>query len=312
MGFRLFIFVPPPPLPIYLGPWRWIQGLLDMVSLFPAVVMSGLLIPFGFPVNSWKGIDRFSSQFWEKIKSLIITAIVVNVLYGLLFFLVFPLARDYEDYLNYQGYLFNTAKKKAQESAEKEAWADVVQLIAICDQIWTNSPEINSLRDEAGIGLEELRFSQAEAIQESLREYTESYGNVHVYAGYSDRGPVSADDALVLADKALNEERCYDAYWLANLGIRLAKRNSAEFAQFMTIINKAKLSMGLYEPTAREVHAYTLYRKKRDARDALRAEDWIKAYYLLKNLTSELPGDIDVSRFLALSEEGCKKIAFFY
>ncbi|MDR0496585.1 MAG: hypothetical protein LBH42_03120, partial [Treponema sp.] len=51
MGFRLIFPGNPVPLAHFSLNWRLIQGVLDYLSLFPALTLSALIIPFGFKIQ---------------------------------------------------------------------------------------------------------------------------------------------------------------------------------------------------------------------------------------------------------------------
>jgi hypothetical protein len=310
--FRLFFIPEPPPLPIYIGSWRLVQGILDFISFFPALTLSGLVIPFGLYNDFKGGGNRFSSQFLKQIKSFIIIALVAVTFYGLLFFLVFPLVRDYESHLRHNGDLFYSSKAKAQAHAEKGAWNEAARFIAICDQLWPHSPEIASFEQEVVIRFDEWRITQLEAQQEVWVPPNPYQDIIAMYAGLPGQlNPVNAAEAIAMANIAMHEERYYDAHWLATIGIRLAKRGSIERVQGTRIANQAWDAVTSLGPNAKESRIYSLYRQKQEGYEALVSEDWIKAYYIFRELSVETPGDPDVARFFALSETGIKGIAFF-
>lgn len=312
MGFRFLFPAEPPPLSIYSNSWRLIQGVLTYIGLFPALTMTGLVIPFGFRPDFNDEFGSFSLEFLDQVKSSIMIAITAVTIYGGLFFLAFPLAQNYETHLRSEGTLFKSSKEKAQISAEKRNWPEAAQFIIICEQIWTNSPEIETLRGDIIRGMEAWRIAQAEAKRGAWVEedsYTDIVSTYSALAGQE--SPVNATEALFLADKALQAERYYDAHWLANLGVRLAKQGSLERVQGTRLASLAWNRVGSLEPTTREVETYTSYRKKRSGYEALVSEDWVRAYYIFKELSAENPGDPDVNRFLALSEKGIDKVAFF-
>ena len=47
MGFRLIFPGETSPLPIFSGSWRFTRIILEIISLFPALVFSALVVPFG-------------------------------------------------------------------------------------------------------------------------------------------------------------------------------------------------------------------------------------------------------------------------
>ena len=313
MGFRMLFPGEPEPLAFHGRTWRLIQGIITFITLFPALTMAGLVLPFGLKARQDGEFERFSEAFLDQVKPSVFAAIGAIACYGLLFFLVFPLAQSLETTMRSEGFLFTASKEKALSSAEKGAWPEAAQFIAVCDQIWPDSPEIEALRTDALMGIEAWRISQADA---QLEAWVKGDMYQDMMATYSrldegNRQPVNAALALSLADKAMQAERYFDAHWLASLGERLARQGSVERLAGNQLANHAWDAVTSLKPNAREQRIYDLYRKKREGYEAMMGENWIKAYYIFKELAVETPGDPDVDRFLAISEGGAKGKAFF-
>ncbi|MDR1955314.1 MAG: hypothetical protein LBQ30_00490 [Treponema sp.] len=304
----------PPPLPLYTRPWRLLQGFLAFFSLFPALTMAGMMIPFGLQYNAFQqGFMRFSVPVVESFKGPLITALSAAVVYGILFFLGFPLARDFESELRAQGQIFAISKEKAQIHAAIDAWPEVDHFITVCEQIWPNSPELDSLRVEAAIRIEEWRIRQNETQKGKAAERQQ---RLHPWASaYTssprERNPVNAPEALALATRLFREERYYDAHWLANLTARLAPRGSDLYTQGIALANQARDVLVQLEPYAQEIKRYRLYHHKRNGYEAMLTGDWITAYAVFRELSIHTPEDPEVARFLGLSEQGVQEQAFF-
>ncbi|MDR2797210.1 MAG: hypothetical protein LBB80_02605 [Treponema sp.] len=299
-----------PPLPIYTRSWCLNQGFLTFFSLFPALAMTGLIIPYGLLYNSQPRLIGPASRSLESFLVPISTAIGATVVYGVLFFLVFPQVRDFEDYLRSQGQLFTLSKEKARIHAAIGAWPEVDQFITFCERIWPNSPEIESLQVEAAINRQSL---QARARKEAVIEYHQNFQEgIPRYTGLpGQRKPVDAAEALAMATMSLQEERYYDAHWLGLLASRIAPAGSVVYTQGTKIANQAWDALDHIEPHAQELQAYALYHQKRAGYEAMVAGDWIKAYYIFKELFDKNPADPDVASFLALSDQGAREEAFF-
>ncbi|QQO09681.1 hypothetical protein [Breznakiella homolactica] len=304
LGFRMIFPDQAAPLPVFSFKWRLILGLIDFIKLFPALALSALVISFGLQRSPAEQFRSFSSQFLEIIKGHIITAIIATALYGLLFLLAYPLALDARSDMAFEGYLFRTSKERALEEADTESWPEAAQFLAICERIWPQSYETESLRIRVSIGLDELRLADGS-------------GNAYGYEPRASLGipeewvPVDATEAYTMAQEAFSQERYYDAHWLATLAGRLARQGSAEQLRFSLLANEAWNAIASLEPNAREQYSYSLFHKKRDGYNALVSGDWIRAYYIFKELEGLTPQDPDVRNFLALSEDGVREIAFF-
>jgi hypothetical protein len=116
---------------------------------------------------------------------------------------------------------------------------------------------------------------------------------------------------LALAETALREERYYDAHWLATLADRLARRGSVESAEAARLASLAWNFIDSLEPDARETHTYALYHLKRDGYEAMVSQDWIRGYYIFRDLRETIPQDPDVANYLSICESGTAQAAFF-
>jgi hypothetical protein len=310
-GFRLVFPGEPAPLRNLFLPWSLIRSLLDFIILFPALTMSSLVIPFGMKDSSEERFTRFSPRFLELLKGPIITAISAVAVYGLLYLLIFPLAQNYQSNMRFDGQLFKIAKERAEAHAALEEWQDAEEFVSICERIWPNSPELAALKVKVSIAMDEFRITRSEARAEDIYHISPEEQSA-AYAGIpGERRPLSAAEALQLADGALREERYYDAHWLATLGGRLAVTGSAERSEAARMASLAWNAVAALEPNSRELQTYSLYHLKRDGYEAMISEDWIRAYYIFLELSSLTPNDPDVANFLVLSEQGTAELAFF-
>ena len=301
MGFRFII----PGESIILGcfsvSWRLIRGLLDFLDLFPALVLSSLIIPFGFIIQTHDRTTPFSPEFLQSQRKSIVTAIVASAIYGLLFSLVLPLAQNYERNLISQSRLYLLALERANANATEEDWDEVAQLVGICERIWPGGPDHARLKLEAEIQTE------VDAMTPNYLPDILAPSQV----GFQGNVPVNATEALAMAETALTEGRFFDAHWLATLGGRLAARGSVETDTAARIAGMAWSGVNSMAPNARETQNFTVYRLKREGYEALVGEEWIRSYYIFLELLTLSPDDPDVVRYFKISEEGVKTAAFF-
>jgi hypothetical protein len=307
-GFRYFFPGETPPLPIFARPWNLIQGALAVLSLLPALIMSALVFPFGLYLEHES--DRlYSPPVFQRLKGSIIAAICASLAYSLLFFLVQPMARNFKGDMVSQGLFFRLAQGRAREHADREEWSQAARFTGLCERIWPESPEMEKLKGDTNVHLTEIQSREEMELAKALAEqdYWDS-----VLSGIPElRQPLDAAQALSLAEKALEEERFYDAHWLATLAERLARPGSPEAGRAPRIGSLAWNSMASLAPNAGERELYALYRLKQSGYEAMLAGDWIRAYYIFLELRERSPGDPDVMNFLARSEGEAGKTAFF-
>jgi hypothetical protein len=309
LGFHYFFPGEAPPLPFLARSWNLIQGIFELLSLLPALIMSALVFPFGLYPDNEPETARFSPRFFQRFKGPIVAAICASLAYGLIFFVVQPMVQNFRADLKSQGLFFRLAQGRAREYADRGEWPQAALFIGFCEGIWPESPEIEELRREAEVQLAEIEGRERREMAEALtgKDYWDS-----VLSGIPDRRkPVNAAEALAMAETAWREERFYDAHWLATLAEKLARPGSPEQGEAPRIAALAWNSMASLAPDARDRELYSLYRLKQSGYEAMLAGDWIRAYYIFLEFGELSPGDPDVMNFLARSEREARKTAFF-
>jgi hypothetical protein len=293
------------PLENFFLSWRLAGGIVDFIGLFPALLMSALVVPFGFMIDDDIGFARFSPRFILKIQGSILAAIIASACYGLLFFAALPMAQEAQSAMRSKGELFRMAKQRAELHAAQREWQEARRFLNICENIWYLSPPMERLRRSIAVGVE------------SLPRGRQSGGGVRENAAWANdaatqrRAVRDATEALGLARTALAEERYYDAHWLATLAIRLAREGSMEAREALRAASLAWNAVSSLEPGIRETHSYGVYHLKRQGYEAMIAHEWIRAYYIFRDLSEQTPDDPDVANFLAMSRQGAAGVAFF-
>jgi hypothetical protein len=294
-----------PPLPVFAREWGLIQGLLDILILFPALAFSALVLPFGIASDE-KSYRGFSQHLFQRMMSPIITAISAAGLYAVLFFLALPLAQNYEANLRYQGEIYHLAKERAQVHIQAKDWLEASQFLGLCNSIWEDSPEISAMRSEIEIHLD-LYKRDSWAKEDSAK----SVNSASVSAIPGQGQPMNASDAIAMGETALREGRMFDAHWLATLGERLAKSGSPEVTSAARLAARAWNQIESLQPTRAQREAYEIYRLKRSGYQAMVSGDWIRAYYIFQELLTLTPRDPDAENYFKACEKGTKEQAFF-
>ncbi|GHV75323.1 hypothetical protein AGMMS49942_01440 [Spirochaetia bacterium] len=303
------------PLECFSLSWRLVMGVLGFIRLFPALAASSLVIPFGFNANGEEIFARFSPRFIEKIQGTILAAIIASAVYGLLFFIALPLAEEQQSDMRYKGELFNMARDRATIDASKSNWQEAFYYLTVCENIWPESPVMDQLRVRITIGIESVRYSgnSTETVIGGSNRPARSG------SGAQRQAVRDAAEALNMAKTALSEERYYDAHWQATLASKLADPGSFEAQEAARIASDAWNKVSSLEPNNRATENYSLYHLKRQGYEAMAAakasskasDDWIRAYYIFRELSEKTPNDPDVAKFLSESKQGIAGLAFF-
>jgi len=294
------------PLPIFSRNWRLIRGLLDIIALFPALSFSALALPFGL-VSEEDNRAGFQHIF-QRLMVPLVTAMCAAGLYAILFFLILPLAQNYEENMRYQGDMYHLAKERAEAHRQNSDWLQVSQFIGICDSVWPDSPELTDLRNDLDLHMDELRLGGSRQSGQNSEQTLKS----SLYSALSgQRESVTASQAITLGETALAERRYFDAHWLATLGGRIAKADSPEKTKAAWLAARAWNQIETLRPTDRENRVYSIYELKLSGYEAMVAGDWVRAYYIFQELLGLTPNDPDAKNFFADCKKKTTEIAFF-
>jgi hypothetical protein len=304
MVFRYIFPGETSPLPIFSKTWKYVRGFIEVITLFPALAFSGLVIPFGMPSeDDFLEGEETPQNLFHRFETPIVTAIIAAVLYALLFFLVLPLAQNSEKNMRFQGELFKLAKGRAEAHRKAHEWVQASQFIGICDSVWKNSPELDDLRVDVKINIDKLEASG--------RRQGEKPRTADASALPGQKEPVDAGEAIFMGEAAFNKGEFLDAHWLATLAERIARPGSPEVVKAAALAAKAWNQIEAFQTSIGEEKAYKLYLLKKSGYEAMLSGDWIRAYYIFKEHAAESPNDPDTKRYLAKCEEATKEIAFF-
>ncbi|MDR0586207.1 MAG: hypothetical protein LBG26_03105 [Treponema sp.] len=301
-GYRWFFPGAAEPLEPFFLKWRIVTAFIDFAALYPALAFSALVIPFGLKEHSGNGYaggtfvgdKSFSPRFLQYLTWPVITACVAAALYGVVFFVLLPIAGNMKQSMISRAGLFESALEKAGAYAAAGEWAEASRFIAIGEGIWSDNEEIKRLKANYNSGISSYR----ERIREEAKAEEEE-------------NPLSSVDARRQAETAFAEERWYDAHWLATLAERLARPGSAEIPAAQALAASAWNKITELAPNAREKERYALYRLKLDGYNAMLEQDWINAYYTFRELSVLTPKDPDVEQYLENSTRGLAEVAFF-
>jgi hypothetical protein len=297
--FRLVFPGEAAPLERFSTVWRFLRAAEDIIILFPCLVLSALVFPFGFNYSPPERFTSFSPKFLKKLSPSVLCSIAGAVIYVVLFLLALPLVLNSKTNLQSQARLYRLSMEQAFISANEGDWEEVSGFLAICERIWPRSPELSGLTVEASFRLQELAMRPVQPNRQPGRQ------------DLSASVQLTVSDALALAEIAMNEERYYDAHWLATLAGDLAGPGSIESATASRIASRAWNAVSSMQPNSRESQAYRIYTLKRDAYRDLVAGEYISAYYIFLELLSLAPNDPEGSYYLALCERGLSEISFF-
>jgi hypothetical protein len=287
------------PLEYFSVRWRLVSALLSGVHFFPYLVISALVGSFGFPRLTVERYASFSLEFVDAIRGHVVAAIASSALYALIYLLVYPLALDYKASLTFDANLYHTSRERAAAQSADENWREAAQFMSICERIWPQNDENRELHNKIALGLEAERYEDDSA---KPRDSEQKEPAAEALTG---------TQAFALAQQAFNRERYYEAHWYATLAGRLTRQGSAEAAAIARLAAESWNKIASPGPSSQTQEQYSIYHRKQEGYNALISGDWIRAYYIFKELREEAPGDEDTVDFLSRAEDGLKENAFF-
>jgi hypothetical protein len=277
------------------------RGILDFITFFPAILMSAQFIPFRrIPRGKSVRYQRFSPEFFKLLFPQLVTVLVSAIVYSLLFLIVRPLCADYQVDIRTRSRLFADTKEKALLFANREDWVESSRFLSAADRIWPSSSELAGLRETVEMGLTRIRYNR-----NAVRPETPAANA----PGQTE--PVTVSSAIALAETAIAEERYYDAHRLATIAERLAPPGSIEATRAVRLTGAAWNAIESLEPTIAEQGRHAIYRQKREGYEAMNSGDWVRAYYIFRDLTVNAGNDPDVRNFFQMCVEGVGQTAFF-
>jgi len=310
MIFRFAFPGSPVPVLIFSRNWRLLHGVLEVCNLFPALVFSALVLPFGI-VSFEEDYPSFSQMFFKRLISSVLIAIFSAVLYGAIFFFAYPMLKNYEGNLRYKGDMYHLAKESARDKCRTGEWVEASQFIAVCDKVWENSPELAEVRTEIEMHLFQVYLDDLEGKEKARANLAREWRGAEVNALPGGKQPLDAVSALAMCNTAFAERRYFDAHWLAVLAGRLALDGSPEQSTAARLATAAWNQIESQAPSEREDRMHSLYQLKLSGYQAMNNSDWIAAYYIFMELLESTPDDPDAKKFLAACENGLKDYTFF-
>jgi len=298
------------PVLIFSRDWRLIQGALELFNLFPALVFSALVVPFGI-VSMEEDLPSFSQVFFRRLISSVLIAIFAAIVYGAIFFFAYPMVKNYEGNLRYKGDMYHLAKENARLHCKSGEWVEASQFLAVCDQVWEQSPELTDVRTEIELNLYQLYLAEIEGKEKARAYLAREWRGAEIKTLSGTQQPLDAVSALAMSKTAYSERRYFDAHWLAILAGRIAIEGSPEAVTAARLASDAWNQIESQSPSFREDHMHSLYQLKLSGYQAMNNSDWIAAYYIFLELLNSTPDDPDAKNFLAACENGLKDYTFF-
>lgn len=329
--------------PSMLFHWRLSSAVQDFIISFPAIALAAIMGSFGLADDgSRQDGRRFSLGFLETMTGPLIACIVAAAAYAALYLLALPVARDWHMDIAAKSSFYEYSYRTMLSAANEGDWKEASRRIAVCDALWPDSEEISRLvvtpggvrrmdedDDAARQGMLSLRDQLRVELSALHAEADESEGRGSPSGQKTQAGtsmvkfsatslapggapaPVSAAQALAIAERELAAGKNFDAHWYATLAVKLSPPGDSLAAKADRVASEAWNAIATIAPDEQEVAAHRLFLVKRSGYEALQSGEWVRAYYIFDTYLKAVPDDSEAPLFLVQSERGAAKEAFF-
>jgi len=127
-------------LPVFLFKAKLLRGLSNYINLFPALVMSALVLYFALNPHEVEEGVRFSTKFFESMKVPIITCVGAAVFYTICFLLFRPAIVENSIRYQNESRVYRESLANVKKYYLESNWALASYFGNICSTIWRDDP----------------------------------------------------------------------------------------------------------------------------------------------------------------------------
>lgn len=280
-------------------PLDYLSSLMFALDLLPAIIISGMLVACSMAFGKFMKDNpgRFSALLFNYIKVVFVLGLCCT---GICFAITeifgpmlnkklaasISLEKNYEDYValarKYRdekkydsamlySYYALNLKSDGEESAELY---DIIEL----------APTLKKEQSNSKISFEELE------------EKTDTYESI--------------PELLKKAEDSYEDKNYFDAHYYASLVVEISKEDDGNMFKAKQLAGDAWNK--LYETDYSQITDENLiYSEKRRGYSALYQGDFLKAYYLFRDLLEKYPTDLDISRYFEIAKEELEEQYFY-
>ena len=313
----LYHYFFPSPLAI-IEPFRLAYTLCTSVGtfvrLYPALVISSLIVWFSVRVISGDEGLRFTLHFMEDMRAPLVTALVAATLYAGLSLFLGPLAQGQCMRIEAKSELYHSSFERQAGATRQKEYTRALRYLDVCLAVWPDNDDLARDREKVQAEIDEmerLRLAKDSGAAEAPQELVRAPG----------WEALDVLTALSRAQKALDDRDFFSAHWYASMAARLVGEDRAEYQSAMRLQSESWNGIAARErdldrpqdPALRR--RYDRFRRMRAGYSAYMAGEAITAYYIFNALVEEDPSSLfenpDIKRYHALSKEALLATAFF-
>lgn len=292
--------------------YKILRGIEFFILYLPAVVITGFTISCSvyFGKNPEGSADRFSAAMFKRLKSVMISAIVVCAVLTLCTEIFGLLIRQNKEKIVNKPKLINEYIRVGNELFDEGFYNRATRYAEAALKINPESKAAISLKDRSGVEINRQENANYRfRLYESANETVETVNRTTV-DGEKLR---TVYDYFLKAVEYFDNQEWFNAHYYAELGLKLADNTDPNYKELRYISTKAwnKISM---EHVLKKNQDQLNFDKKYEGYRALVQKDNLKAYYIFKELfetSPDLQRDPDVKFYLNVAENNVRERYFF-
>lgn len=286
----------------------------SFIRLYPALVISSLIVWFSVRLIGEEGGLRFTLRFMDDMRIPLVTALVAATIYAGLVLFLGPLSQAQCARIEAKSELYHSSFERQDGALRRKDYRVALRYLDVCLAVWPDNKDLVRTREKMQADLEESERSSGRVRPQMD---TEASGPIRLPGGES----LDVLEALSRARRALESRDFFTAHWYASAAARLVGDDKAEYQQAMRLQSEswnqiAARERDLDRPEDPALRLrYNRFRRMREGYTAYMAGEAITAYYIFNALVEEDPSSLqdnpDIKRYHALSKEALLETAFF-
>lgn len=298
-------------LPKAVFKYKLFTGIELFSKILPALVLSGFVLSCSiqFGRNSEGSTARFSPAMLGRFKTVIIASVICTALLTVSTeALGITLSHFKTKYVN-QPRLVSEYVKTAQNMLEKGNPNGAARYAIETLVLDPTNQEAKDIKDQADIIINQNEFKNIRQFHETnLDSILQSYDT-----DIDTNNLLGAYGYYKLAKESYENKEWFNAHYFAECGLQLASGKDPNYMALRELSSSAWNNISEIHDLSR-TDDQNLFLDKYEGYKALMEEDYLKAYYILKNIQldhPELKNDSDLYFYEALAEQKVNERFFF-
>ncbi|MCQ2573747.1 MAG: hypothetical protein MJ182_07615 [Treponema sp.] len=294
-----------------VGNYKFFNTLELFTKIFPAMIFTGfaLACSIQFGNHSEGSFSRFSPAMFSRYKLTIIVSLICTLLLTMSTEVLSLTAKRHKTSLENQPKLVNEYIRAAQNFLDQKKPESAAAYAKEALKLNKSNKEAANIKNQADIMISMQETRSAKILYETNLDdlFTDSSSNI-------DTENMSQVYGLYLkAQNCWDNEEYFTAHYYAESALKISSGKDPNVSRLKEISAASWNKLSELHELAR-TDEQNLFMEKYDGYKALMEEDYLKAYYILKNIQvdhPELKNDSDLYFYEAIAEQKVNERSFF-